>query len=29
VNIVPDSMEVITVSDTNHFNIEQTEVVIE
>jgi hypothetical protein len=29
VNIVPDSMEVITVPDTNHFNIEQTEVVIE
>jgi hypothetical protein len=29
VNIVPDSMEVITVPDTNHFNIEQTEVAIE
>jgi hypothetical protein len=29
VNIVPDSMEVIPVPDTNHFNIEQTEVVIE
>ena len=29
VNIVPDSMEVVSVPDTNHFNIEQTEVVIE
>ncbi len=29
VNVVPDSMEVVTVLDTNHFTIEQTEVVIE
>lgn len=29
VNIVPDSMEVVSVPDTNHFNIEETSVVIE